>query len=75
MREQMDYTIVESAFIIIGGTLILAILFREAHEWWLTRDVRRSQKAIRQLQKRYYDEMKDNAVKYAENLYKEMGRR
>jgi hypothetical protein len=59
----------ELAFILLAGTLAFAILAREAHVWWLDRHERKSLKAIRQLENRYYEDMKADAVRYVEEFY------
>lgn len=72
----MDYTnIEENMLFFLGGALVLAILLRELHEWWLVRDARRSKKAIEQNKQQYYTEMREGAVKYVKDLYKEVGKR
>jgi hypothetical protein len=68
MRKMTPETF-ELAFILLAGTLAFAILAREAHVWWLDRHERKSLKAIKQMEGRYYRDMKADAVKYVEELY------
>ena len=61
----MDREMIENALFFLGGTLALAILFREMHGWWLERKDREA----------FYAEMKSSALEYIEELYKEVGKR
>lgn len=68
--RKMDYLgMLGFSCIFLGGSMLIGLLAWLGHCTWIEREERREREAIRRMEDRYYDEMKQGAVQYVESLY------